>query len=111
MAYGQAIRQRVLKSYDDGETTAAIAGRYSVSRSYCRRVKQRRNQPPRKMTGRPFKLDHDKCQQLVARVSRQPDSTLDELRGWCKSDLNVSISSGAIWLTLRRLKLSLKKSR
>jgi transposase len=111
MAYGQALRQRVLQFYDAGEKTAAIARRLAVSPSWCRRVKQHRHRPPRKNTGRPFKLNAAACQRLTARVDRQPDSTLEELRAWCKSDQGVTISAGAIWSTLRRLKLTLKKSR
>lgn len=105
------MRQRVLQSYDAGERTAAIAKRYRVSPAYCRRVKQNRHEPPRKPTGRPFKLDAEGCQRLTARVGEQPDSTLEELRVWCASELGIAVSVGALWSTLRRLKLTLKKSR
>jgi transposase len=101
----------VLQFYDAGENTAAIATRLAVSPAYCRRVKQHRHRPPRPYTGRPFKLSAAQCQRLSARVASQPDSTLDELRGWCQSELAVAISAGAIWSTLRRLKLTLKKNR
>jgi len=111
MAYGQALRQRVLWFYDAGDNTAAIAKRLTVSPSWCRRVKQHRHRPPRKNTGRPFKLTAAHCQRLATRVESLPDSTLEKLRGWCRSELRVSISVGAICSTLRRLKLTLKKSR
>jgi transposase len=110
MAYGQAIRQRVLQDYDAGEQTAAIARRYRVSPAYCRRVKQNRHKPRRKATGRPFKLGVEQCQKLIARVGEQPDATLEELRAWCASELGSVICTGALWSTLRRLKLTLKKS-
>jgi transposase len=109
MAYGKAFRQRVLQCYDNGDTTAVIAKRFNVSTSWCRRVKQFRDQPPRKITGRPFKLDHAARDQLAARVQRQPDATLEELRRWCASELGISISAGALWGTLRRMKLTFKK--
>jgi len=111
MAYGLALRQRVLQFYDAGEQTAAVAKRLAVSPSWCRRVKQHRHRPPRKSTGRPFKLDTVARARLVAHVADRPDATLEELRSWCKSKLDVSISTGALWSTLRRLKLTLKKSR
>lgn len=111
MAYGKALRQRVLQSYDDRDTTAVIAKRLKVSKSWCRRVKQFRDQPPRKITGRPFKLDQGARDRLGAQVQQRPDATLEELRGWCKSELNISISTGALWSTLRRMKLTFKKSR
>ena len=111
MAYGPALRQRVLQFYDAGETTAAIAGRLAVSRAWCRRVRQRRHEPPRTYTGRPYKLDAVACGRLTAHVDAHPDATLEELRGWCRSQLGVAVSAGALWSTLRRLKLTLKKSR
>jgi len=110
MAYGLALRQRVLQCYDEGETTAAIATRFKVSVSWCRRVRQFRDRPPGKITGRPFRLDQVACQRLATRVARQPDATLEELRHWCQSELGVSISTGALWSTLRRMKLTFKKS-
>jgi transposase len=111
MAYGKALRQRVLQFYDEGEKTAAIAKRLAVSRSWCRRVKQHRHRPPVVRRGRAFTLDESACPLLAARVERQPDSTLDELRAWCQSELGITVSIGALWSTLRRLKLTLKKSR
>jgi transposase len=110
MAYGQAMRQRVLQDYDEGKNTAAIARRYRVSPAYCRRVKQNRYVPARKPTGRPMKLAAAACGQLTARVAEQPDATLEELRAWCASKLGITVSTGALWSTLRRLKLTLKKS-
>ena len=111
MAYGSALRQRVLNFYDEDHTTSTIAKRLAVSPSWCRRVKQFRDQPRRKYKGRPRKLDLAARDQLAAQVGRQPDATLEELRFWCKSALGVSISAGALWSTLRQMKLSLKKSR
>jgi transposase len=111
MAYGQALKQRVLAMYDDGERTRAIARRYRVSESWCRRVKQRRHEPPRRVGGKAFKLDEAACQQLRGWITQQPDATLDELRQRCGEELQLCISIGALWKTLRRMKLSLKKSR
>jgi transposase len=105
------MRQRVLQDYDEGKNTAAIAKRYRVSPSYCRRVRQNRHVPARKPTGRPMKLDDGACEQLTAQVTKQPDATLEELRVWCVSKLGIHVSAGALGSTLRRLKLTLKKSR
>jgi transposase len=111
MAYGQALRDRVLRFYDAGEKTAAIAARLAVSPAWCRRVRQHRDRPPRPYRGRPPKLDAAACARLAARVDARPDATLDELRRWCAAELGVSVSAGALWSTLRRLRLTLKKSR
>jgi transposase len=110
MAYGQALRQRVLMFYDEGSKTRAIAKQLRVSESWCRRVKQRRDEPPRKVGGGHFKLDAAAQIQLVQWVEQRPDATLQELRVRIKAELNIHISIGALWNALRRLKLTLKKS-
>ncbi len=43
-------------------------------------------------------------------VKEKPDSTLEELQRRCREELHIRISIGALWNTLRRMKLSLKKS-
>ena len=104
------MKDRVLALYDEGERTSVIAKRYRVSPSWCRRVKQRRHEPPRRVGGKAFKLDDAACQSLRGWVEQQPDATLDELRRRCMAELGIGISVGALWNTLRRMKLSLKKS-
>ena len=111
MAYGPALKERVLKLYDLGEKTKVIAARLCVSPAYTRRVKQRRNEPARKITGRPPKLDGAARVKLAAWVDETPDATLEELRARCHTEMGVLISVGALWTTLRALKLTLKKSR
>jgi transposase len=110
MAYGQALKDRVLALYDEGEKTGVIAKRYRLSKSWCRRVKQRRHEPPRKIGGKAFKLNDASCDALRGWVEQQPDATLEELRQRCQTELKIHISIGALWNTLRRMKLSLKKS-
>lgn len=111
MAYGQALKDRVLQAYDRGEKTRAIARRFQLSESWCRRVKQRRHEPPRKIGGGRFKLDEAGRAALGCWVKENPDATLEELRTRCRLERSIHISIGALWNTLRRMKLSLKKSR
>jgi transposase len=111
MAYGPALRRRVLMLYDEGLKTRQVAKQLRVSESWCRRVKQRRDEPLRKAGGGHPKLDAAARDQLVRWVEQQPDATLEELRSRFKSELNIQISIGALWNALRRLKLTLKKKR
>jgi transposase len=111
MAYGQAMRRRVLAFYDEGLPTLVIARRLCVSPAWCRRVKQRRDEPPRTIGGRPFKLDAAARETLARWLAEQPDLTLEELRTRLADQRGVAVSTGALWNTLRRMKLSLKKSR
>jgi transposase len=104
------MRQRILTAYDEGGKTRAIAQRFAVSESWCRRVKQRRDEPPRKIGGGHFKLDEAGRAALADFVKQKPDATLAELQARIASELNIHISIGALWNTLRRMKLSLKKN-
>lgn len=110
MAHGKALKQRVLAFYDEGLKTKQIAERLKVSSSWARRVKQRRGEPPRKIGGGHFKLDQAGQAALCRFVQEMPDATLEQLRGRIERELQVDISIGALWNTLRRLKLTLKKS-
>lgn len=105
------MKDRVLALYDQGMGTRAIARQLLVSESWCRRVKQRRHEPPRKIGGGHFKLDEAGRQHLDRFVREKPDATLEELRTRIADELGLRISTGALWNTLRRMKLSLKKSR
>jgi len=111
MAYGQALKDRVLRLYDEGFQTKQIAQRLEVSPAWCRRVKQRRDDPPLKIGGGHFKLDEAARGTLAGWVREQPDSTLEELQRRCSAELKIHVSIGALWGTLRRMQLSLKKSR
>jgi transposase len=110
MAYGRALKHRVLGLYDEGKQTKEIAERLQVSPSWCRRVRQRRHERPRKIGGGHFKLDDADRSVLAGWVKEQPDATLEELRQRCLDEREIHISIGALWNTLRRMKLSLKKS-
>jgi transposase len=110
MAYGEALKRRVLAFYDQGLQTKQIAERLKVSSSWARRVKQRRDQPPRKVGGGHFKLDQAGQAALCRFVQERADATLQQLRDRVREELQVDISIGALWNTLRRLKLTLKKS-
>lgn len=111
MYYGQAFRKRVLALYDEGYPTQEIAERLRVSKAYCRRVKQRRDQPPPPIGGRAPKLNPEARNKLAEWVAQQPDATLAELRARIASELGTHISIGALWSTLRQMKFTFKKSR
>ena len=111
MGYSMDLRERVLALYDEGLKTKAVAERLKVSRSWARRVKQRRHEPPRSVGGSAPKLDEAAREKLLAWVKERPDATLEELRRRVAAELATSVSIGCLWNTLRRLTLTLKKSR
>ena len=107
-AYSVDLRKRVLADCDAGLTTKRAAEKYDVSRSWVRRLKQRRRETgeigPRPSGGaRRTIIDREKLSDLVA---QQPDATLVELR----ERLGVQCTLAAICMALRELKLTFKKS-
>jgi transposase len=115
-AYSMDLRKRVLAACDAGEQTKQVATKFSVSPAWVRRLKQRRREEgsiaPRPIVGHSKpKLDEAARSHLLAWVKQKPDSTLEELRRRIDQELNIRISIGALWETLRRMKLSFKKSR
>ena len=115
MAYSMDLRERVLALYDEGLKTKKVAERLKVCPAWARRIKQWRNAgksiAPRPVGGSKPKLDEAARQRLARFVDERPDATLEELRARVAAELGISISIGALWETLRAMKLSLKKSR
>jgi transposase len=114
-AYSMDLRKRVLAACDGGKQTKEVAKHFSVSPAWVRRLKQRRREDgtiaPRPIPGSKPKLDEAARAKVLEMVNQKPDSTLEELRGRIDQELNIRISIGALWETLRQMKLSFKKSR
>jgi transposase len=111
MAYSMDLRDRVLALYDEGVKTKQVAKQLRISPAWARRVKQRRDQPPRTVGGSVPKLDQAARARLAAWVDQRPDATLEELRRRVNDELGIGVSIGCLWNTLRAMKLTFKKSR
>jgi transposase len=115
LPYSMDLRERVLALYDEGLKTKKVAKQLKVSPAWARRIKQWRNEgksiAPKPVGGSKPKLDEDARRELEGFVNEQPDATLEQLRTRIASELQITISIGALWETLRAMKLSLKKSR
>ena len=111
MAYSMDLRERVLALYDEGVKTKPISKQLRVSPAWARRVKQRRHEPPKKIGGSSPKLDEAARIKLLSWVEERPDATLEQLRQRVRDHLGITVSIGCLWNTLRRLKLTFKKSR
>lgn len=70
-----------------------------------------RQRPPERQENALDPLDPDQRRKLAGFVDEKPDATLKELQARVKAELEVVISIGALWNSLRRLKFTLKKSR
>jgi transposase len=109
-AYSIDLRERVLADCDGGMNTQTVATKYRVSKSWVRRLKQRRREngevtPRSSRNGKqPKWLPY--AEQLQSLVREQPDATLEELR----HRLDVTISAPTLCRALRALQLTFKKS-
>ena len=109
VAYSQDLRDRVIAARDDGTPTKRVAEVFRVSRSWVRRVMQRRREhgqrSPRPRGGATVvKIDLDRLRQLV---DQQPDATARQLH----ERLGIQCSVSAVDMALRRIGLSFKKRR
>jgi transposase len=105
------LRTRVLRDSDAGMPSKEVAAKYSVSRAWVDRVKQRRRETgeltPRKQTKfRGRALDARQEYRLGALITVQPDATLAELR----DALPTTAALSTLWRTIDRLGLTVKKN-
>jgi transposase len=114
-AYSQDLRSRVLAASDRGLSARQIASMFDVSISYAIKVRQRRDRTgevralkPRQVQVRRLAGFEDVLREQVA---RKIDATLLELCAWIGREHGVQIGRTALWRELRRLGLTLKKSR
>ena len=107
--YSQDLRDRVLRAYDRGMPTKQIAETFDVSRSWARRVNQRRNETgetTHRPMGGPGVTIVDR-EQLASFVRQHPDATLAELRDL----LNVNCALSTLCKALKKMGFTFKKKR
>ena len=107
------LRKRILAAYDRGDgTREQIAARYDVSLGMVKKLlQQRRHQGDigarHRFSGAKPKITKEHEQQLLALVAAQPDLTLEQLR----DGVGVDCTPQAVFYVLKRLGVTLKKSR
>ena len=112
-AYSMDLRQRVAAACDEGgDTRAEVAERFGVSESWVRRLLQRRRQsgslaPKPRGGGQPPAFDAEADERLRRALEASPDATLKGLA----AAAGVACSTSAVDRTLRRLKVTRKKTR
>lgn len=109
-AYSIDLRERVLKDCDAGLRTKAVAGKYAVSQSWVRKLKQQRRQTgsiePRVVTPGPKPTLGPHADRLRELVRAAPGLSAQEYR----DRLGVAVAPVTVWRALRRLGLTHKKS-
>lgn len=109
--YSMDLRTRVLRDSDAGMPSKEVAAKYSVSRAWVDRIKQRRRETgeitPRTQTKfRGRTLDEHQEQRLAFLITAQPDATLAELR----RGIPTTAALSTLWRTIDRLGLTVKKN-
>lgn len=111
-AYAQDLRERVLQA---SGSQCEVARRFAVSPAYVGKVRARRRRlgqdsPGPQCNHVPMKLaGHE--QALSAQVQAHNDQTLKALCAWAHRERGIRIGISAMWKTLARLGLTLKKRR
>ena len=112
-AYSMDLRERVVAACDAREgTREQIAERFAISDRWIRKLlRQRRDTgsiaPLPRNPGRKRALNNRQVERLGRLIQKRPDATLKELR----KSLGVKISIAALDRAIRRLDVTLKKSR
>lgn len=113
-AYSEHLRERVLGAVDGGMSVRATAKLFRVSISYIYKALIRRRQTGQATASsvrghRPRKLTADQEAALAADVLANSDMTLAAMQSWLEAKHGVRLSSGAMWMVVDRLGLTLKK--
>ena len=113
--YSADLRERIIAAVDGGLGAYSAAPLFRVSVSYIYKALDRRRttgETVARACGRgpaPKLAPFDDV--LRMRVAAEPDITLVELQDWFLSEHATKVSVGCLWKQLRRLGLTLKKSR
>lgn len=114
-AYSQDLRDRVLAAVDGGIAVRVAAEHFKVTPSYIYKAMIRRrltgDSGPNPNRGHnPRKLSAAQEVALAAHIRANPGITLARTQDWLDAEHDVTLSTGALWNTVRRLGLSFKKS-
>jgi len=103
-AYGIDLRERVVRFVSEGGSKMEAAKRFSLARQTVYNflaMEEKGSLEPKKSWGHWRKLDPEKLQEYV---KAHPDSTLMEMKK------ALGASHNAIWVQLRKLGITLKKT-
>ncbi len=88
-AYSLDLRERIVKSWQQGQRKSAIARTFMVSYSsvkrYIRRFQLLGHVQPTRQQRMQGKLNHGLRRRLARQLDAHPDFTLVQHRGFCKS--------------------------
>ncbi|MFD2405780.1 hypothetical protein [Azorhizophilus paspali] len=105
--YGQGLHDWVLAA---DRPVREVARRFAVGESYVARARQQRGQVSAGVQCNYVFLRLQRLERaLTGRVAAAPEQTLTQLCQWGEAEHDVRVSPTALWKTLGRLGLTLKK--
>ena len=108
--YSMDLRTRVLRDADAGMPSKDVAAKYSVSRAWVDRVKQRRRErgeiAPRQQTTFRRRVLAGHEDRIVGLITARPDATLIEIR----AALRMPVGLSTLWREIDRLGFRVKKN-
>lgn len=111
--YSEDLRKRIIGAKRAGKSSAEVARRFAVSQRtverYWERYEQKGHCRVEQIGGyrRSRLAGHEKV--VASWIEAQPDLSLAELCLRCQKELNVALTSSALWHRLKALGLSYKK--
>jgi len=115
-AYSLDLRERVVSAYENGvETIQTVAERFSVSRSFIKKMLVRKRStgdiaPVGHRGGQKKRLSEKHCKWLLKTVLAEPDITLADLQELLEKEKSLSVSVSTLSRRLRGLNLRRKKN-
>lgn len=115
-AYGDDLRRKFLRVYDQGEETLEeLADRFLVSLGWAKKIsaQRKRSGQAERVPHQPGRKPHagpEAQQQVRGWIEAKPDLTLAEIQAKLLGEAGVRLSLPQIWHLLRRMGLRLKKS-
>lgn len=115
-AYGDDLRRKFLRVYDQGEETLEeLADRFLVSLGWAKKIsaQRKRSGQAERVPHQPGRKPHagpEAEQQVRGWIGAKPDLTLAEIQAKLLGEAGVRLSIPQVWHLLRRMGLRLKKS-
>lgn len=115
-AYSDDLRAKFVAAYESGEVgLKKLAATFQVSRAWAERVwKAKRetgstSRPGGRPRGFPSRLTPEIRQRLEGQIGKQPDATINELRGWLETQESVTISQQRLSAVILEMGIRVKQ--
>ena len=114
--YSNDLRAKFLAAYESGDVgLAKLASTFQVSLGWAEKIWKAKREsgsaerPLGRPRGFPSRLTPEIRERLAGQIGKQPDATVEELRGWLEQQENVRISPQRLSAIIVEMGLRIKK--